>query len=260
MFQQIDNYTVWMRLLLALFTVILFWGIGYALRSFFLLKLKKRFKDPLLANFITTLSRIIIVLIGLLVSLRILGLSDIAKSLMAGAGISAFIIGFALKDIGENFLSGLLLASSRPFRVGDLIECNNIKGVVVALNLKDTELKTSDGKDVFVPNSMLIKNPLINYTLDGSHRYEFNLKINSTCDVNKAKLILEEVLLNTKTLIDEKHKPTVQLTDVTNEAFTFTIYYWMETNVGNSSSQLKTYTLLNMIKALSNEGILLSNK
>ncbi len=257
--KTIDTFPLLPRIGIALLIAFLFWLLGYSLKRFFILKLKKKFKDPLLANFITTLLRIFIVVIGILVALNILGLSYLAKSLMAGAGISAFIIGFALKDIGENFLSGILLATNRPFRVGDLIECNNIKGVVTALNLKDTELKTSDGKDVFMPNSMLIKNPLINYTLDGSHRYDFNIKINYGSNVSQAKSILENILATVNTLKDEKHKPSVQLTDITSEGYTFTIYFWMETNIGNSSSHIKTHTMLQMIEALEDNNFSIGN-
>ena len=80
--------------------------------------------------------------------------------MLAGAGISAFIIGFALKDIGENFLAGIILAFKRPFRVGDIVDINGLKGKVLTLNLRDTQIKTGDGKDVFIPNAVIIKNPL----------------------------------------------------------------------------------------------------
>ncbi|HAZ24509.1 MAG TPA: mechanosensitive ion channel protein MscS, partial [Algoriphagus sp.] len=97
----------------------------------------------------------------------------LVSGLLAGAGITAFVIGFALKDIGENFLAGILLAFKRPFKVGDTVDINGIRGVVLNLNLRDTQIKTPDGKDVFIPNATIIKNPLVNFTIDGFLRYDF---------------------------------------------------------------------------------------
>jgi small-conductance mechanosensitive channel len=102
-----------------------------------------------------------------MVVFRFVGLTGVVSGLLAGAGISAFIIGFALKDIGENFLAGILLAFKRPFRVGDLVDIGGIRGTVLILNLRDTQIKTPDGKDVFIPNANIIKNPLVNFTIDG---------------------------------------------------------------------------------------------
>ena len=65
------------------------------------------------------------------------------------------------------------MAFKRPFRVGDFVESGVIRGTVLALNVRDTLLKTPDGKDVSVPNALIIKNPLINYTIDGFLRFDF---------------------------------------------------------------------------------------
>ena len=63
-----------------------------------------------------------LVIFGLLLFLGIVGLGKAASGLLAGAGVSAFIIGFAFKDIGENFLAGIIMAFDRPFRIGDVVE------------------------------------------------------------------------------------------------------------------------------------------
>jgi small-conductance mechanosensitive channel len=84
-----------------------------------------------------------------------------------------FIIGFTFKDIGENFLSGILMAFKSPFRIGDLVQTGDITGYVTSLSLRETTLKSLDGKDVFIPNSTILKEPLSNFTIDGFLRYEF---------------------------------------------------------------------------------------
>ncbi len=63
--------------------------------------------------------------------------------------LTTFIVGFALKDIGENFLAGILMASRRPFRIGDLIEVQGMRGRVKKMSLRETNIKTLDGKRCF---------------------------------------------------------------------------------------------------------------
>lgn len=129
-------------------------------------RLKRRMHDPLLATFIANLIKAVLIVIGLLFMLRIVGLTGFAQIVLAGAGVSGFVIGFALKGIGENFLAGILLAFKRPFAVSDIIESNGVKGKVVALNLRDTQIR-SDSKDIYVPNALLIKNVLTNFNSGG---------------------------------------------------------------------------------------------
>lgn len=259
-FETVESMGILPRMVIAASFLIIAWLFGLQIKKVSRSRFRKRFDDPLLPTFLANILRIIIVIIGLLCALKVLQLGGIATSLMAGAGLSAFIIGFALKDIGENFLSGILLASNRPFRVGDLIECNGIKGVVTALNLKDTELKTSDGKDVFMPNSMLIKNPLQNYTMDGSHRYEFVVKIQYGSDVQKAKTIIEDIMNNMQSLTNEIHKPSVQLTDISNDGSIFNVYFWLFTKSDVTSSNVKSSALLQIIQQLEANGFRLGSQ
>jgi small-conductance mechanosensitive channel len=258
-FETIDSLGFAPRFFIAAMFIVVAWLFGLQINNVSRSRFRKRFDDPLLPTFLANILRIIIVIIGILCALKVMQLGGIATSLLAGAGISAFIIGFALKDIGENFLAGILLASNRPFRVGDLIECNGIKGVVTALNLKDTELKTADGKDVFMPNSMLIKNPLQNYTMDGSHRYEFSVKIQYGNDVQLAKSIIEDIMNNMQSLVNEIHKPSVQLTDIVNDGCLFNVYYWLFTKSDTTSSTVRTTALLQIIQQLEAAGFKLGS-
>jgi small-conductance mechanosensitive channel len=89
----------------------------------------------------------------------LLGLNAFTYRVLAGAGLLTFVIGFALKDIGENFLAGIILAFRSPFKLNDLIEVNNIVGFVKDINIREALIKTPDGKDVFLPNSIILNQP-----------------------------------------------------------------------------------------------------
>jgi small-conductance mechanosensitive channel len=72
--------------------------------------------------------------------------------LMAGVGVGALVIGFALKDIIENWVSGLLIISGKTYRIGDIIQVGTLKGVVTEISLRTTTLKTYDRSDIIIPN------------------------------------------------------------------------------------------------------------
>jgi small conductance mechanosensitive channel len=236
------------KILLALIVLFVVWLLARAIRGFTDRKLKLRMEDPLLAEFLATMVRSVIIILGLLVALRVLGLGGITTSILAGAGISAFIIGFALRDIGENFLAGILMAFKRPFRVGDFVETGAIKGRVIALSIRDTRLKTPDGKDVYVPNAMIIKNPLINYTIDGFLRYDVVVNLPFTADqdaVNeKIRLAVEKV----EGVLRRRRKVSVFISGLSPGKVDVTVSFWIDTFTTKESAEKIRSQVINEIQ------------
>jgi small conductance mechanosensitive channel len=145
---------------------LLFIVVGFIIANFVKRRVRKRLanKSPnhITATFISQIISFVLKTIVLLVSLYLLGLDSFTNKILAGAGLLTFVIGFALKDIGENFLAGIILAFKSPFKLDDLIEVNEIIGFVKDISIRETLLKTPDGKDVFLSNSIILKNPLNN--------------------------------------------------------------------------------------------------
>ena len=214
---------------LSLAILLAFYFFANILQKFLKKRLLVRMDDPLLANFLSVVFRLIIILLGFLLVFRIIGLTGLVSGLLAGAGITAFVIGFALKDIGENFLAGILLAFKRPFRVGDIVDINEMGGVVLTLNLRDTQIKTSDGKDVFIPNATIIKNPLVNFTIDGYLRYDFIVGLDYGSDYQAARaLILEAIQKVPGVLLDTK-TPMVWVSDLAESTLNLQVTFWVDT-------------------------------
>lgn len=238
------------KLILAIVVVLISWFVASRIGIIADTSLKKRMHDRLLATFIARLIKSILLIIGILIMFRIVGLNGIAKSMLAGAGISAFIIGFALKDIGENFLAGILLAFKRPFSIGDIIESNGVKGQVMTLNLRDTEIK-SDSKIIYIPNALLIKNTLINYNSAGFLLQTFTVGLEFGSDLNKAIALVKEVLKNNDQIEDKDHDDSAYITDINAGIAQLNIRYWVTTgkNTNNSENRSKIITeVLNILK------------
>jgi small conductance mechanosensitive channel len=79
-------------------------------------------------------------------------------NILTGLGLGSVAIGFAFRDVFENFLAGILILYREPFRLGDCIECNDVEGFVEEITVRDTHLRQTDGQRVVIPNAMLLKN------------------------------------------------------------------------------------------------------
>ena len=132
------------RIVLAILILIIFFYSAKYLSKFIKRKFLNADHDPLFVNFLSKTSNFLLIIIGVIFAMQAVGLSGIAKGMLAGAGISAFIFGFAFKDIAENFLGGLILAFNRPFSLDDTIMIRDFTGHVKALNFRTTHIKTFD--------------------------------------------------------------------------------------------------------------------
>jgi small conductance mechanosensitive channel len=218
------------KLGLALAVVIVLLLVANFLQRYSQNRLTKRMDDPLLARFIARLVGTSVVILSLLVALNIVGLGGMAVGILSTAGLGAFVIGFAFKDIGENFLAGIVLAFNRPFRIGDMVELNGLKGKVVTLNLRDTQIKTLDGKDIFIPNANVVKNAVVNYTIDGFIRDEFTIGLDYDSDMEKAIDVMQMVLDNYPDILHvEGRQPDVVYGNLTASTLNIISRYWIDT-------------------------------
>lgn len=156
------------------------------------------------AEYIAVVTKWAIIIAGILLAFQTIGLSGIAGGLLAGAGVSAIVIGFAFKDIAQNFLAGLILAFNRPFNVNDTVQINEIMGKVVGLDLRTTHILTFDSKDVYIPNGTIITSPITNYTRNGLIRMDFIVGIDYNDDITQAIRLIEETALTIEGVLQKR--------------------------------------------------------
>lgn len=190
-------------------------------------RIQLKWKDSIISNFIAQASKWFFYAFGIIIALNIIGFGGIASSLVAGAGISAIIFGFAFKDIGENFLSGIILALKRPFEIGDIIEINGHRGNVKDLDLRLTHLRNVDGKDIYIPNSSIIKNTLINYTKDNILRVNFVIGIAPECNIDSTRTLIINYL-EKKEQILQLPKPNVIVQDLGEYTTNLQVLFWVD--------------------------------
>ncbi|MDP1548400.1 MAG: mechanosensitive ion channel, partial [Anaerolineales bacterium] len=96
---------------------------------------------------------------------------------LTGLGIIGFTIGFAMQNIMQNFVSGVILLVQRPFQVGHTVGIAGFDGTVLKIGLRTTEMKTLDGRIVFLPNADVLSQPIINYTRAQLRRVELQIGV-----------------------------------------------------------------------------------
>lgn len=165
--------------------------------------------------------------IGFSLALNVVGLQGVAAGLLTGGGVTAVVLGFAFREIGENFLAGFFLAFSRPFRQGDLIQSGDLQGVVTGIEIRSTRIRTADGRDIFIPSSLLFKNPLINFTLDGLRRLEFKIGIDYRNDPVQACSLLLEAVKQDKGILKDP-PPFAGISDLAAPHVELTVTFWLD--------------------------------
>src|SRR6056297_2855846 len=215
------------RLLIGLFALVVVYIIGKGLASGVLQILKRSSFPSTYHTFFSKLIKGVALFLGVILFLNLIGYGALAASLLAGGGLTAVMLGFAFKDIGENFLAGFFLVFSRPFNKNDVIETDGITGTVKEIQLRNTHIRTADGCDVFVPSAQLFTKPLFNYTLDGLRRGTFTVSIDYANDAEKAVSLLLEIMNTTKGVLSEP-KSGVSINGLMPSYVELRINFWID--------------------------------
>jgi small conductance mechanosensitive channel len=103
-----------------------------------------------------------VLVFGAITALGTAGLD--VRALVAGLGLTGFALGFALKDVLSNFVSGVMLLAYRPFHIGDLIEMGEFVGTIETIRIRDTLVRAEDGRLIIIPNTKLITEVVVNHS------------------------------------------------------------------------------------------------
>jgi small conductance mechanosensitive channel len=244
------------RLALGLAIIVLGVLIAGVIGRFATARVKKRTQDPLMSRFLGKAIRFILIIIFIMLALRAAGLGDISAGILATAGASAVVLGFAFKDIGQNFIAGVILSFNRPFNVNDTVEIGDNFGRVKALEFRYTKLKTFDGKDVYIPNGDVITLPVTNYTEDGFFRWDFIVGVDYDDDINGAKsTIMKALEEDPKVVTDLEHVNYVIEDELATSTVNLKVFFWVDTlDFGRVANTTRGRVIGNVMRALMQEG------
>lgn len=172
--------------LIALMVVAAFWLLGQWVgnRGAWL---RRAGLSELGVNLVRRIIRLLVIGAGILIALEILDATAIVGALLGAAGIAGIALGFAFRNIAENYLAGVLLSARNPFAIGDQVQVGELIGKVVRLTSRDTVLMTLDGNHLRIPNSEIITTAMTNFSRNPLRRFEFMVGVSVDHDIVEAR-------------------------------------------------------------------------
>lgn len=223
-----DNFTFSIYRIICIFSLLFVVRITITLACKSLARLPERRgdMDPGSVQSLETLVTYALWSLFVIISLGILGISFRNLAVIAG-GLSVGL-GFGLQNIVNNFIGGLILLFGRSLQPGDLVEIDDIRGHVKKVTIRNTLVKTFSGSTIFVPNSLLISQKMINYShADRRYRQEIKVGVAYGSNVDQVtELLLEAARQSAKVL--DRPPPRVRFLDFGDNTLVFSLRLWIK--------------------------------
>ncbi len=189
------------------------------------------------ANLLNTLLMVII----FIAAINQLGIET--TSIIAMLGAAGLAIGLSLQGSLANFAAGILVVIFKPYKVGDYIEAGSVAGTVLDIQIFSTVLKTPDNKIVIIPNGIIMKDSIVNYSGQATRRVDIIASCGYEDDIDKVKEILRDIL-NQEDRILAEPEPKIAVSELADNSINFIVRPWV-----NSSDVLNVrYSILEQIK------------
>jgi small-conductance mechanosensitive channel len=239
-------------LLVGALVFLFFWLLGKLLRSVISkVAVRAHAIDEMLANLIGRIVSTLVSIFGFLAACVVIFPSFKPGDIIAGLGITSVAIGFAFKDILQNFFAGLLILWRRPFVVGDQIRVHDFEGTVEDINMRSTRLKTYDGERVILPNGDVYTSSVLVRTAYAKRRVKFVVGIGYPDSIEEARQVIHRALNGIEGVLSDPG-PWVYVSELAGSSVNLTVYFWTEShqaNVLKISDQVVTGIKLALDKA-----------
>ncbi|MEQ1511222.1 MAG: mechanosensitive ion channel family protein [Lysobacteraceae bacterium] len=148
-----------------------------------------RSQNPYMSGLLRTIVRTAIMLVAVLIALDLIGLTSVVGAVLGSAGVVGLVLGFAFREIAENYIAGILLSVRRPFEPGEHVVIENREGKVISVNSRATVLMTMDGNHLQLPNSLVFKSIVLNYSKNPKRRFDFTMLIDGSQSIRESQAL-----------------------------------------------------------------------
>lgn len=193
----------------------------------FVKPLTKTTTSPLLRSVIQRSVSLILMLLGIYLFLFLAGLTGFAIAVVSGTGVVGLILGFAFRDIAENFISSLLLTIQRPFRIGDIVQINDFTGIIQKVTARATTLVDFDGNHIQIPNATIYKGVIKNLTANPLMRGQFVIGVGYDADIQEAQRIALEITVGQENVLNDP-EPQVLIDELGSSTYNVKVYFWVD--------------------------------
>ena len=248
--KHLPNFIV--AFLLAMFFGLLAKYVGRVVRKV----LHKALESEQIADLLSSIIKMLVLLTGLFIALEFLGLTGTVTSLLAGAGIIGLALGFAFQDMAENLIAGIAMGIRKPFQIGDVVEAGDVFGTVKTINLRNTLVETFFGQIEVIPNKILFRNVLTNYTVTGVRRIEVPVGISYADDPQKAAEAIEEAI-NACDFVIKKEQTAVFAKGFADSSINLVVWFWIDYPGDTGFMKARHTAVVEIKKALEKADILI---
>ena len=219
-------------LLFALIAFVIFLVIARILKSVLITAGERTRLDITLAELLARIVSAATIIFGLLVAAVIIFPTFRPGDLIAGLGITSVAIGFAFKDVLQNFFAGILILWRRPFIVGDEIKIREFEGTVEDITTRSTRVRTYDGERAVLPNGDVYTHAILVRSAYESRRVRLMVGIGYKDSIESARKIIHEVLRQTEG-VQTDPGPWVYVSELAPSSVNFLIYFWTASSQAN---------------------------
>ncbi|MEJ6404406.1 mechanosensitive ion channel family protein [Yoonia sp. 2307UL14-13] len=214
------------QIAVAFVVILLTWGLNN-LASYILRRIldRTRLRRSLKELFSLLLS-IFVWVLGVMIAAVIVFPGLTPASILAGLGIGSVAIGFAFKDVFENFLAGIIILFRREMRIGDHIECEGIEGEVTQIAIRESHIMQTDGQLVIVPNSILFKNPVTIRTDKDIRRVTVICGVAYDEDVDASRDVIEDAVKACDTVHQDGKPVQIFAQEFASSSINFEVTWW----------------------------------
>ncbi|MGD2078342.1 MAG: mechanosensitive ion channel family protein [Chloroflexota bacterium] len=245
---EIDIGTIWTQiqetltdlanrlpaLLLALLTLVIFYFLAGRISLWAKSFIDKRSSSKNAATVTGLITRWSIIALGVLVALSIALPSFGAADLIQALGLGSVAIGFAFRDIFQNFLAGLIILVTDAFKIGDqiVVESEDLEGTVTDIQTRATTILTYDDRQIIIPNATLFTNAVTINTATEKRRSEQLVGISYDSDIDTATSLIKEALYQIDGVLSEP-APDILVDDLAPSSVNLRVRWWTDARRSN---------------------------
>ena len=201
--------------------------IAKAVRNGIRRMMKKADADPIIIGFVGSMTYIALLAFVVIAALGQLGIQT--TSFIAILGAAGLAVGLALQGSLANFAAGFLMIIFRPFKVGDFIEGAGVAGIVEAIHIFTTTLKTGDNKLIIIPNAKLSGDNITNYSAQETRRVDMTVGVAYDADLSVVRDVLNDII-NKEDRVLKDPAPLVAVAELADNSVNFVVRVWTKTD------------------------------
>ena len=201
------------------------WGVAKGVRYLAYTWAKQTEGDSNTELLIGRLSYGAVWVVGVVIALGVMGLDF--GALLGALGLTSVAIGFSLKDVLSNYISGVILLADRPFRIDDQVVIGDDEGTIAQVQLRATTMKTYDGRVVYIPNQEVFQASIINNTASPRRRSSVIVGIDYGEDISEAIAVISQALVGIKE-VETNPSPDVLVNELAPSTVNLEVRFWVD--------------------------------